>query len=134
MNDQRPTLGEFANKVLYYINRTHYSGGGARWPSPVSLMLFGKPTDEAVALGADAKGYHFLPDRVPLNYAEGANFDTVVMHAIKRLHQNGKIKFLERFGYTWVIPASAQPTPMDGDKWVDDPGPDAPFYWKDITL
>jgi hypothetical protein len=99
----------FDEKVLTEINRQ--SRHGARFPCPVDLMYYGKLTDAAKRLELDSCD------------------DRPVMESVKRLHSSGRVKFVFRYGYTWVVPNGFPG--VKPEELIDNPT-DAPYYWGNL--
>jgi len=99
----------FDQKVLSEIKRQQ--SHGARFPCPVGLMYMGELTEAAERLG--------LKDCD----------DRPVMEAVKRLHKAGEVKFVYRWGYTWVLPKGYPG--IQSSELTDSPT-DAPYYWDDL--
>jgi len=137
-----PTFAAFCMAVWGQIKHTHLYQGGSRWPTPVAIEFCGKATSAGTLLGCDP--HHpskFLPGKAPLDFVPKVHTYDAIERAIKRLHAEGEVKFLRRWGYVWVIPMDPdtgkpiriegphQPGCVEGDEWVADPGSDGPFNW-----
>lgn len=114
-------MNDFDTAVLQLILNITRHRGGSRFPNPLPLCDRGEPTPYAKALEPLA--------------AEGwkLNSERQVHAAVKRLHKAGEVKFLSRYGYTWVIPKDHPLPPRAGDTIVDAPeGCNKPYYWEEL--
>ena len=100
--------------------QTEYTGG-ARFPSPVPLWYRGEPTHYAITLGLVDNGKVVL------------DAERRVYAAVKKLHAEGEVTLLFRFGYTWVVPSRSPEVlnPRAGDEHLARPT-DAPHYWDEL--
>ena len=98
-------MSEFNKKVLQEIES---QCGNARFPCPVSLCYSGEPTPACERLGIS----HYDEDKV--------------YKAIKQLHTDGKIKYVERWGYSWVVPEWMD---VSADEVVENPS-GVPYNWE----
>jgi len=146
-DSNHPRSEAFVARVYAEIEREHRSGG-SRWPSPVRTMYGGKLTDAGERLGLDPAAPVRFPEPRPReprpalspNRAFGLRAfgvhpepeifaDAAVEWAVKRLHEAGRVTFLRRLGYVWVIPATGYVSTHDGDEVVATPGADGPTAW-----
>lgn len=114
-------MSNFDTAVLQLILNITRHRGGSRFPNPIPLCYCGEPTDYAKALELIA--------------AEGwkLNSERLVHAAVKRLHKAGEVRFIARFGYTWVVPKDHYLAPLAGDAVVDAPeGCNKPYYWEEL--
>ena len=110
--------------VLRRVAMLARAGTGARFPSPLRLIDAGRPTDLAAA-AARMAGLAMTDGWV-------YELEREVMRAIKQLHHDGRVTYLWRFGYTWIVPAGWPA--KDGE---EAPGPqrvNEPHYWSSIPV
>jgi len=82
--------------------------GGARFPNVIQLVYSGQPTPQSVCLGNPT--------------------EREVFSAVKRLHAAGHLKYVRRYGYTWVVKTSY---PASADEVIPTPeAKDLPYYWE----
>jgi len=137
-----PTFASFCMAVWGQIKHTHLYQGGSRWPTPVATEFCGKATSAGTLLGCDPdRPFYFRRGKAPADMPPPPHVSNAIERAIKRLHAEGEVKFLRRWGYVWVIPmdpdtskpirieGTHQPGCVEGDEWVDDPGSAGPFDW-----
>ena len=114
-------MNTFEQAVLRAIRQQTGNEGGARFPSPVPLWYRGDPTYHAGWCGLVDNGKVVL------------DAERRVYAAVKRLHAEGEVIFLFRFGYTWVVPSRSPEilNPRAGDEHLARPT-DAPHYWDEL--
>lgn len=124
-------MRNFKQLVLDSIRRQTTHEGGARFPSPVPLWYGGEPTRHAVELGLVSPASHVTkPGQAG---AVVLDAERRVHAAVKRLHAEGEVIFLSRFGYTWVVPSDHPEitNPRAGDERLARPTA-APYYWDEL--
>ena len=111
----------FEQLVLDSIRQQVARDGGARFPSPVPLWYHGEPTRHAFDCDLVVDGKVVL------------DAERRVHAAVKRLHAEGEVTFLLRFGYTWVVPSRSPEIlkPRAGDEHLARPT-GAPYYWDEL--
>jgi len=101
-------------------------GPGARWPAGeiVDYMLYGEATPKGRRL-LQALGWD--EDRA-------SSLDRVIEPVVKRLHQEGRVVFVDRHGYVWVVPESERRWQnVKESEIVDRPDAvNAPFNWDSL--
>lgn len=114
-------MNSFEQAVLNSIRQQTGHTGGARFPSPVPLWYRGEPTHHALHCGLIVDGKVVL------------DAERRVYAAVKKLHAEGEVTFLFRFGYTWVVPSRSPEVlnPRAGDEHLARPT-DAPYYWDEL--
>lgn len=114
-------MNPLEHAVLDSIRQQTGSEGGARFPSPVPLWYRGEPTIHAKSIGLVVDGKVVL------------DAERRVYAAVKKLHAEGEVTFLFRFGYTWVVPSRSHEilNPRAGDEHLTRPT-DAPYYWDEL--
>jgi len=96
------------DKVLVEIENLR---GNARFPSVLDICYSGEATDCAKRLGV---GRHDTEE---------------VLTAVKRLHEDGKVKFVYRWGYTWVVPSWK--SDIKDEELIQNPT-DRPYNWEQL--
>jgi hypothetical protein len=90
--------------------------GGSRFPSPVPTCYYGELTEFGARWVAK------------LSIAQWG-INRAVLKAVKDLQKEGRIKFLRRHGYTWVVPVYYEE--QKGDEVTDSAG-DVPHYYDEL--
>ena len=131
-----PYSQSFIDAVLQEIRSC---SGGARWPSPVGYTAFqGKATPCGLRLGAlpDEPHRFFNHPTVDRGYGPQEVFvGEAIDYAVKQLHEAGKVHFLWRYGYVWIIAGPRTNHRMrDGDEWLDTPGGSGPNNWDRLDV
>ena len=132
--DPHPYGPAFIEAVMTEITNEHHKRSDAhRWPSPVGYTcLQGKPTVTGTRLGCDPAepGRLLTRPTVDKGYGPQELFLTeAINHAVKRLHEAGRVRFLRRFGYVWLIASGQKTIARDGDEECATPGADGPHDW-----
>jgi hypothetical protein len=103
-------------KKVYEMIR--WMPGGARFPYPIPLMYAGRPTPEASDLGWGDENEEL---------GGWGEFEQAVFTCVKRLHEAGRVIFISRHGYTWVVPPYVDHEP---EELVDEPDMvNRPYNW-----
>lgn len=114
--------------VLERVAELTISGMGSRFPTPLAVMVDGQSTPLAMTIA----------DRARIDTSAGGSrwvydVENEIMRAVRQLHHDGRVVFVWRYGYTWIVPAGH--TLRESDEVTDGPQQvNRPWYWSKLVV